>query len=168
MNFLKLFFGFSGRVGRTIYWCGNLASLLGLATFFFVVDTIFLGLGTSILMPGANKAPNLVELGLLSFAAAICVVSMLSLHVRRIRDRGLSGWFGFAGLALIYLSCYWVGRFLPGLFLAEGMRLYVLLLASPGLVGLIIVLLQFGMPRGQAGPNRFGPDPLEQEANSVT
>jgi uncharacterized membrane protein YhaH (DUF805 family) len=83
-------------------------------------------------------------------------------------DRGQSGWLGLAGLAAISLCLFWMGRFLPDIRLAEGFRSQGLLPAAAGLIVLILMVVLFGVMRGQGGANRFGPDPLEQEAKLAT
>ena len=90
MNFLKLFFSFFGRVGRAVYWLGIVVNLLTILTLFLIVDSVVMRAGGT--APAAS-----FRTGALAVAAALSLISMLSLHVRRGHDRGLSGWFGLAG-----------------------------------------------------------------------
>ena len=154
MNFLRLFFSFYGRIGRTVYCGGIVVNLFAAVTVFFIADPIFL-------KSSESDAALLVKQALLAMAASGFVVSVSSLHIRRMHDRGQTGWLGLAGFAAISLCLFWIRRLLPNILLAEGPRIYSILLAAPGLVVLISTLYLFGVMRGQSGPNRFGPEPLD-------
>jgi uncharacterized membrane protein YhaH (DUF805 family) len=145
VNFLKLFFSLYGRVGRAVYWVGIAVNLLAMLTLFFIVDSV-------VLRSGGTAPAVSFKTGALAVAAALSVMSMLSLHVRRAHDRGLSGWLGLAGYGAIGAGIWWVKQAFPSLTLA-----------SPGLALIAFVLLLFGLIRGKRGPNRFGPDPRHED-----
>lgn len=93
---------------------------------------------------------------------------MASLHVRRMHDRGLSGWLGLAGCLAVSLCVYLIGRFLAQNFLFGGYDLDDLFRAAPALCLLIFILFHFGVVRGQSGPNRYGPDPLGEDEKATS
>ncbi len=145
MNFLKLFFSFFGRVGRAVYWGGIVVNLLAMLTLYFITDS-------AVLRSGGSAPAMTFKTGVLAVAAALSVMSMLSLHVRRAHDRDLTGWLGFAGYAAIGAGVWWVKQTFPSLTLA-----------SPGLALIAFVLLLFGFIRGKRGSNRFGRDPRHDD-----
>lgn len=153
MDYLKLFFSFFGRIGRTVYRAGLGSNAMTVLTVFFVTDSIALKSGGSLYAFAFQK-------WLLIVAAMASVVSALSLHVRRIHDRGLSGWWGVFGLAAIGVSSWWIDRLVPVISKEPA---YGLLLVSPALAALALVIFQFGIVRGSSGPNEFGPDPCKEE-----
>ncbi len=155
MNFLKLFFSFYGRVGRAVYWVGIAVNLLAVLTLFLIVD--------SVVMRSGGSAPAVsFKTGALAVAAALSVMSMLSLHVRRAHDRGLSGWLGLAGYAAIGAGIWWTQQAFPPNFTREALNSY-LMVASPGLAAIALMLLLFGFIRGKRGSNRFGRDPRHDD-----
>lgn len=155
MNFLKLFFSFYGRVGRAVYWLGIVVNLLTILTLFLIVD--------SVVMRSGGTAPAVsFKTGALAVGAALSLISMLSLHVRRAHDRGLSGWLGLAGYAAIGAGIWWVQKAFPPNFTREALSSY-LMVASPGLAAIALMLLLFGFIRGKRGSNRFGSDPRHDD-----
>jgi uncharacterized membrane protein YhaH (DUF805 family) len=161
MNFLRLFFSFFGRIGRTVYWCGLVVNLLSVVTVFFIADSIFL-------RSGGSASALVIKQGSLATAVTAFALSMSSLHVRRMHDRGLPGWLGLAGFPAISLCVYWIGRPVARNFPFGRYSIDDLFYASPALCLLIFILFQFGVARGQKGANRFGPDPVEQEAKPTS
>jgi uncharacterized membrane protein YhaH (DUF805 family) len=130
-------------------------NVLAAVTIFFVADSIFLKLGGSI--------SAFVKEALLVIAAVAFALAVPSFHVRRMHDRGLSGWLGLAGCLAIVFSIYWIGRTFAGAFLIGGYDRDDLFRAAPALCLLIFTLFHFGVVRGQSGPNRYGPDPLGED-----
>jgi uncharacterized membrane protein YhaH (DUF805 family) len=161
MNFLRLLFSFFGRIGRTVYWCGLVVNLLSVLTIFFIADSIFL-------RSGGSGSALIAKQGLLASAAVAFAVSMASLHVQRMHDRGLTGWLGLAGFLALSLCVYWIGRPLARAFPLGIYSIDDFFYSAPALCFLIFILFQFGVVRGQKGANRFGPDPLEQEAKPTS
>jgi uncharacterized membrane protein YhaH (DUF805 family) len=155
VSFLKLFFSFYGRVGRAVYWVGIVVNFLTILTLFLIVDSVVLRSG------GAAPAVSF-KTGALAVAAALSVMSLLSLHVRRAHDRGLSGWLGLAGYAAIGGGIWWAKQAFPPNFAREALNSY-LVAASPGLALIALMVLLFGVIRGKRGSNRFGPDPRHDD-----
>jgi uncharacterized membrane protein YhaH (DUF805 family) len=155
VNFLKLFFSFFGRAGRAVYWCGIAVNLLAVLTLFLITDSVALRSG------GSAPAVSF-KTGALAVAAALSLISMLSLHIRRAHDWGLSGWFGLAGYAAIGAGIWWMKQVFPPNFTREVLSFY-LIAASPGLAAIALMLLLFGLIRGKRGSNRFGSDPRYED-----
>jgi uncharacterized membrane protein YhaH (DUF805 family) len=155
VNFLKLFFSFYGRVGRAVYWVGIAVNFLAMLTLFLIVDSV-------VMRSGGTPPAVSFKTGALAVAAALSVMSMLSLHVRRAHDRGLSGWLGLAGYGAIGAGIWWTKQAFPPNFTREALNSY-LMVASPGLAAIALMLLLFGFIRGKRGSNRFGQDPRHDD-----
>ncbi|MBW8815956.1 MAG: DUF805 domain-containing protein [Caulobacterales bacterium] len=140
-------FSFQGRLNRAPYWQGTILAWMAVVVLGFIAS----GLGTLF-------AP----LGLLAIVPLLAgMVVVLSLLVRRLHDRGKSGWW----LLLMYL---------PPLLLSA---LGAVVSASEPDVGSTIralslpfsiwMFVDLGCLRGTMGHNRFGPDPLQGEMVEV-
>lgn len=84
-------FGFDGRVGREVFWLGNI--MMGL-------------LALVVAQPVANPETGEIALGpLFPFVAIPVLWSEIALAVKRLHDRNLTGWFAvifavpFVGIA---------------------------------------------------------------------
>jgi uncharacterized membrane protein YhaH (DUF805 family) len=129
---------FSGRAARSEYWYFTLFYLLVLIG----MGVILGGLG-SVTSPenGGMTAGLTVLIALMVVFALGTILPMISLQVRRLHDRDLSGWW--------YLA-------------------YVVLGAVPfvGVIATIVLFVVFAL-RGTPGPNRFGVDPLGADAGAA-
>ncbi|WP_183695564.1 DUF805 domain-containing protein [Rhizobium leguminosarum] len=126
---------FSGRASRSEYWW-----------FVLFYTLVALALGILAFVAGAfsqqGEVSSLVVIIMVIgglFVLAI-FLPVLSLQVRRLHDRNMSGWWY---LALIIL----------------GMVPYI-----GGITGLAVTIIS--IMRGTEGPNRFGPDPLRPDARA--
>jgi len=79
-------------------------------------------------------------------------VSSVAIAIRRLHDRGKSGWW-----VLVFI-------FVPGLLQGIGSRLGdplpMMILSVAGLAVSIWALVELGFLRGTQGDNAYGPDPL--------
>jgi uncharacterized membrane protein YhaH (DUF805 family) len=136
MDFFQLLFGFSGRINRAKYW---LAALIYLVVMLIAVGLAFAG--------------GMVMMLFLVVAVIIyapVIISGIAVGIKRLHDRDKSGWW----LLVFYV--------LPGVLsgLANQVGLQVILsLASFALS--IWGFVELGCLRGTAGPNQYGPDPLQ-------
>ena len=136
MDFFQLLFGFSGRINRAKYW---------LAAFIYLV--------VMLIAVGLALAGGMVMMLFLVVAVIIYVpviISGVAVGIKRLHDRDKSGWW----LLVFYV--------LPGVLsgLANQVGLQVILsLASFALS--IWGFVELGCLRGTAGPNQYGPDPLQ-------
>lgn len=170
-NFWSWMFAVEGRISRSKWWLGLLIVataitaaifLLGFLTeaFFERYPTLEQHLSDPEWANSNEAAPILIKFLLWSFAPSVillCAIwSFLALGIKRLHDRGLSSWLIFVVVlpaigALI--SPAMVVRFGFG----ENLVILSLLLLT---ASVIWSLLQFGILKGQTGPNDFGPDPL--------
>jgi uncharacterized membrane protein YhaH (DUF805 family) len=152
MGWQWLFFSFQGRINRAKYW---LAVLIYVAGMVFIASVLAEGLNL-----GWSGGSGGLVVGLTIFILYfVLVVSGLAVGAKRLHDRGRSGWWLF------------VFYFLPSLLSvisdaiggASGSQ------AIGGLFGLIPIgiwiwaFVELACLPGTAGPNKYGPNPLEQK-----
>jgi uncharacterized membrane protein YhaH (DUF805 family) len=150
-----LLFTYTGRINRAKYW---LTLLVYLAITVLLIAIGLIMFGNSLLAVGDEETDEIV-VGLLSrgigFTLIVLVVyipmvvSGFMVGIKRLHDRDKSGWW----LLVFYV--------LPGVLNAIGETLaagWIFSLASFAIS--IWALVELGLLRGTAGPNRYGPDPL--------
>jgi uncharacterized membrane protein YhaH (DUF805 family) len=146
MNFTSLFTSFSGRINRAPYWIGVLIlSVLSLI--------IGVGFVSTLLSPGAGAGGliALIVLGLLLFVASIPIT------VKRLHDRGKSGHYAW----LLYGSSVVGGAVDPWTQGTMQVNPFGMIVALVTVVIGLWFFVELGFFRGTAGPNTYGPDPLE-------
>jgi uncharacterized membrane protein YhaH (DUF805 family) len=146
MNKLNAF-SFQGRLNRAPYWQSAILAWLGATVSAFVVYTV------------GTLFPPLRLLIVLPVAAGLLVV--LSLFVRRLHDRGKSGWW----LLVMYLPALLFSAL--GTVASASAPDAGAALRALGLPFSIWMFVELGCLRGTRGPNRYGPDPLEPEMAEV-
>ncbi len=177
---LKKYAQFSGRARRKEFWMWVLFVIVA-AIVLSVIDSL-LGLGgrtqVGTGMPGSAtgvgayaKTQGGVLTGLFSLAI---LVPNVAVQVRRLHDTGRSGWW-IGGFYLFYavflvsmlaIGLSALGGFAPGAA-SVNFAAYGLMIGVGALVILVyaLVLLVFFFLPGTTGPNRYGPDPKNPEAN---
>ncbi|MEE1611723.1 DUF805 domain-containing protein [Microvirga sp. CF3016] len=143
MDVLQLFFGFKGCINRARYWMANAALLI-------------LMLVLALLQYGLTVAAG--EIVAAVFGCIVFVVMMLSgfaLGAKRLHDRDRSSWL----LLFQYIPVLII---VPAIFINNAFL--ILLGTAFGITVAISLFVELGCLRGTIGPNRFGPDPLEREA----
>lgn len=136
MNRLRFLLDFRGRIDRAQYW--RLALLFSLVLLIVAMIVAFAGAA----LYGRGHADLTIP-----FLAALVPIS-----VRRLHDRGRSGWWLLAFFALpiiLYQGTDFVGE----------TAATMLLLASLALQ--IWAAVELGFLKGASGSNRFGADPLK-------
>lgn len=134
MNLLNLYFTIRGRLSRSQYWLGMLGVAIAAAIMFAIV--------------WLSSYP-LLALPFILFV----FVSVYTLAIKRLHDRGKSGWW-----TLVFLL-------VPGTLdrmsdkLTEGTVLWWVLVIAGSVLSLW-GLIEVGFRRGTAGDNHYGPDPL--------
>ena len=132
----RLWFGFSGRANRAKYW---LVAAINVAIMTVLTVVALVG-----------NAPALWIVFII--AILVLVVSSVAVSIRRLHDRGKSGWW-----VLVFI-------FVPGLLNGVGSRLDdpvpMMILSLAGLAISIWALVELGFLRGTQGDNAYGPDPL--------
>lgn len=123
-------FGFDGRLSRQPYWLG----------FIF----IFLVVSATTTPFGEVGEAEEIRLSPVAFIALIGAVwSQFALAVKRLHDRGLTGWWCLV-------------LFAPILFMATPAFILVATVVNFGFFGAL------GIVPGTPGPNRFGPGPNQR------
>jgi len=153
LELLKSRFPFSGRIGRRQYWISTLLYLL-----VWILGTVIL-----IVLAALNYNPpddtitsrTIVGFMLLGIAvivfAFIIVAGLASTGVRRLHDRGKTGY---------WLLLYYV---LPSMMLKNAGFDTVGLISSLLTLGILIcAIIDLGVLRGEIGSNVFGTNPLSK------
>jgi len=149
-NVIELFTSFSGRINRASWWLG------------YVVYVILSGIGTVLLNPTAlSMDPDVEVPGVWSETIwqLVLIIPLTAIVVKRFNDRDWPHWLGYAIAliaALLYLAPHFgFFTFGPDKSVDEGIA--ILVLAIP----LVFAFIDNGFLRGTKGPNRYGPDPLQ-------
>jgi uncharacterized membrane protein YhaH (DUF805 family) len=146
MNPISLFTSVDGRITRQMFWLGIVAiSVIGLPT---IGVAAYLGGGT------AGAIANLFFLWC-GFA----------LSAKRAQDRGKHYLFIAAYFALLaFVTNLSTSQSkMMGRMAAEPSPLLIVV-SLLFLAYVIFLFIELGLRRGTVGPNRYGPDPLEQTA----
>ena len=154
-NFWAAPFRFDGRIGRKQYWIGTLLYLLG----GILSGLVLVTLAALNYNPPADTITNrtivgFVLLGIAMIGCAVAVVSGLaSTGVRRLHDRGKSGWW----LILYYLA--------PDRLLANTSFWHGGALIIPITAGAVLIwgLIDLGILPGQPADNAYGAYPLREK-----
>jgi uncharacterized membrane protein YhaH (DUF805 family) len=133
-------FGFSGRIGRSQFWIGALAVVLGIA--------VMLGIAFW------SSYPVLA----IPFILAVFVATY-AVSVKRLHDRGKSGWW-----ALVFIFIPGVLDRITDRIAEDTPLWWILVLI--GSVLWIWGLIELGFRRGTDGDNDYGPDPLRVSGNT--
>jgi uncharacterized membrane protein YhaH (DUF805 family) len=156
---LSLLFGFHGRINRAKYWFGSL--LIGFCGFFGAGLLLAVSSGAAF---GADTKDQKLAIAaaamlLLAPVFALMIWASLAVQVKRLHDRGRSGWVAAAPLAV---AAPMLATALNGalnketvLDLAASLQPYSAVLSLINL-GFFIDL---GCLPGKRGPNRFGDPP---------
>ena len=125
----KYFFDFKGRASRSEFW---------LFMLFILLVNLAEGLVAAILPPLLS--------GSLALAVSLLLLPPnLGVTVRRLHDRGMSGWWLLLPISALLCAGLTGGALLLGDLLSLSMCIaYLTILCLPG----------------QPGPNRFGPPPI--------
>ena len=138
---------FSGRSRRKEYW----SFVLLFVTVYLICGAVMVAGGYSVTSlsapePQLAEGPSLmfwIGIGLLGVFALASIVPFVAVVVRRLHDRGLSGWW-FLGVIVI------VASFIPVINLIAGIAILVLMVLP-----------------GTPGPNKYGPDPKDPASVEV-
>jgi uncharacterized membrane protein YhaH (DUF805 family) len=168
-SFLSWMLAIEGRISRLKWWLGVLIlfgiiiadALLG-AALINAFNARNPGLEQNFSNPewlksqeAASLVPKLIPfLAAPTLIFALVLWSLFALGLKRLHDRGLSSW-----LMLVVVLPFFGALIAPSLQLELGeniVRLSLLLLMASA----IWSVLQFGILKGDTGPNSHGPDPL--------
>jgi uncharacterized membrane protein YhaH (DUF805 family) len=137
----KKYFAFSGRATRSEYWYWIL--------FVTLVEVIVLSIGVTI---GLDVLFQLLQILL---SGVVLFIPTLAVQVRRLHDTDRTGWWLLPpSIASVFLKDFTDLGWIP------------LTGPVPGFIilGMFVLLLFWNCLRGTEGDNRFGPDPLGEDA----
>jgi uncharacterized membrane protein YhaH (DUF805 family) len=143
MNWLKLFFSFSGRANRAEYW-------LGLAIV-FLITIVPVAVVVMLLRFKSEGIPDrFLIANILGFPISLIV---LAIQVKRLHDLDLSGWWAL------------------GFFVADRLTAFLFFLSTQphwftqieGFLS-VVFLSWLGSGEGTPGDNRFGPYPIYRKS----
>jgi uncharacterized membrane protein YhaH (DUF805 family) len=142
MEIARLWFDFKGRLNRGKYWFITIANMLIFAAFLLTAVSV-------------HSAP----LGILAGLVAVPpFISALAVTVKRLHDRGKSAWW----VLLFYILPIMLSGAKEILASLEGAAFAAaVIVAIIGTVISIWAFVEIGCLRGTRGPNRYGPDPLD-------
>jgi uncharacterized membrane protein YhaH (DUF805 family) len=149
----ELFFGFSGRISRKWWWLGTLTIAMG-----SIAGTLLIDPGVLDFQRPGPRIPNWSD----TIWQLALVIPGTALMVKRFNDRDRPYWLGYAfGIA--------------GALLTAGPHFGFFYTQRPSTVGAAITIvfalaflfafIDNGFLRGNKGPNRHGPDPLNETAS---
>ena len=146
---LKRYFEFSGRSRRKEFWMFQLLNVIVCFAIFAVMLSggglqLFTAADPDRLADNSLSIALLVGAGLLGIWALAVLIPSIAVTVRRLHDRGMSGWW-YGGLL--------IASFIPILNVLAGF----------GMLALFVVM----MLDGTDGPNKYGPDPKDPSQASV-
>lgn len=168
---LRRYAEFSGRSRRMEFWMWKLFTFL-IAMAFWVV---MMAVGGAAMMSAGNDPQAMmavggtvvVVMGIYCLFALAIFIPDLAVTVRRLHDTDRSGWWILAPLVpyAVAIMASVAGAASGG---KDGAAVIVIVALVCMLValGLGITLLVFMFLEGTRGPNRFGPDPKQPEANA--
>jgi uncharacterized membrane protein YhaH (DUF805 family) len=140
-SLVSLFFSLKGRINRARLWIGTIALVIGWIAAMALFNWMFM------------LADWLVPVYGFGIAAGVVLLwGHLGVCIKRLHDRGKSGW---------WLILFWA---LPTAVsqVGEASTDYGLRIAAAVVIGVIWLwaVVDLGCLRGTEGPNAYGPDPL--------
>jgi len=149
MNLVKLFFSFRGRANRAGFWLVSV-------TWFLIGPVLYYAWTAS----DASKAPfgvnRLADVTFILVAIPV-LASCLAIGVTRLHDRNKSAWW----ISLFYF-CPPVVETLASLNDLDSALVVFLNILSLAIT--LWAFVELGFLRGTFGPNRYGPDPMDDVA----
>ena len=170
-NFWSWMLALEGRISRSKWWLGMFVLVSILIVLSFVTGLILNGFMSAHpeLQDHINNPewfntkeaePIISSLGLWMIVPVLVIGlvmwSLLALGVKRLHDRGLSSWLILV-VVLPFLGALAAPSLVAEFDLRENVVRFALLLL---MASIIWSVLQFGILKGETGPNEHGPDPL--------
>jgi uncharacterized membrane protein YhaH (DUF805 family) len=143
----QLLFSLNGRLNRKPYWLTVLALILFLLP---ALVLIFVFAGSPALLSGDMSGLGLADILLIIIYIPVIWIG-IAVGAKRLHDRNKSAWW------LILFGLVPVVLQLAG----EQLETVGIVLTLAGFGISIWGLVELGFLRGTAGPNQYGPDPLE-------
>jgi uncharacterized membrane protein YhaH (DUF805 family) len=157
---LRFLFSPYGRVSRKSYWLNWILPYALILTGAVVIDAVFFPIA-----PGEDDPERLAQ----SILSLILFWPSIAIATKRLHDRGLTGWWNLASfLAVIVIAVVtYLSLVARTDLMADPFNAWAGVVASAASVAIILyVLIQTLFLRGQPGPNKYGPDPLGDQADT--
>jgi uncharacterized membrane protein YhaH (DUF805 family) len=148
MNLMKIFFSFRGRANRAAFWLVSV-------TWFVVAPVLYYAWTASGGPELSFDVNRLADAAFIVLAIAV-LTSCFAIGVMRLHDRNKSAWW----LALFYF-CPPVVETLASLNALDSAMVFLNILS---LAITLWAFVELGFVRGTFGPNRYGPDPMDDVA----
>lgn len=130
----KKYYSFKGRASRSEFW-------------WFCLFTLLINIAVAIVGVMAPALASIIS----AMQALWLLLPTVSVSTRRLHDRDFSGWWQALPVALM----------LPGLVgVAADADWLFILVAFAAVIASIGLMVVYAL-KGTSGPNRFGPDPLD-------
>jgi uncharacterized membrane protein YhaH (DUF805 family) len=149
---------FHGRVGRGWYWA---SVLIALFLNWFGPKVGRLGSSIVAIEPFLDAVP--IAIGAICWVLSRWV--LLSAAIQRIHDRGRSGWWAVLAIVSLHLYPLISGSLFWRMWM-DAIAIEATTLMATHVIGITFNLgimlwlfIDFGILRGQEGPNRYGSDP---------
>lgn len=143
-----ILFSFKGRLNRAKYWLINILSNL--------VGSFALALTTGLMEKSGGASNPAFWIGFVASLslAFVFIWIVLAMIVKRLHDRGKSGW---------WLLAFFGPPLAVGTLASADPSLNWF--AFPVVIGFVVwAIVELGCLKGTAGPNAYGPDPIPAEA----
>jgi uncharacterized membrane protein YhaH (DUF805 family) len=155
MSTTKLFFSFSGRIGRREYWLGTITMFIVL----LVIDWL-LGIPQSEPMPtDSHLATAGYVIGTLSLYPTAAIV------VKRLHDLSKAAWIFVAvifAIITLLMNALALSALLGYLEVQRHVSFLDWIAIAISTTG-VSCWIALGLTRGTLGPNQYGPDPLIED-----
>lgn len=137
----ELLFSFRGRIGRKTFWIWNVI---------YYVSILGFGVGISQLFPAVSHL-------LLPIFLLVLLIPDLAMTTKRWHDRDKSIYWLALNIPLVF------GRLTTPMTspISQEPATPQLFIASISLICGVWILVECGFLKGTAGPNKYGPDPIE-------
>jgi len=158
-NLVGNFTGMDGRINRQAWWIGVVVLIVVAIVLNFILGAILGGGMPSIeqLMDPAVMAAYAQKQGWISLIIGlITAYPYIALSVKRRHDRDNNG---YDAIGLIVFSLVW--SLVQALGFVGSTNPVYMIVSVIFLIYAIYILVQLGFLKGTAGPNSYGPDPLQ-------
>lgn len=158
-NLVGNFTGMDGRINRQAWWIGVVVLIVVAIALNFILGAILGGGMPSIeqLMDPAVMAAYAQKQGWISLIIGlITAYPYIALSVKRRHDRDNNG---YDAIGLIVFSLLW--SLVQALGFVGSTNPVYMIVSVIFLIYAIYILVQLGFLKGTAGPNSYGPDPLQ-------
>ena len=158
-NLVGNFTGMDGRLNRQAWWIGVVVLIVVAIVLNFILGAIFGGGMPSIeqLTDPAFMAGYAQKQGWISLIIGlITAYPYIAISVKRRHDRDNNG---YDAIGLIVFSLVW--SLVQALGFVDSTNPVYMIVSVIFLIYAIYILVQLGFLKGTAGPNSYGPDPLQ-------